>query len=426
MPAIISGIAEPIIALTDTHFAGRIGPHDLAAVGIGSSFFLLVLWVLAQTRSAVLAVVARYYGAERLDEVRDLIPIALWLNIGLGVVFYAITVPAAHAIFSLYTPDVAVQDKAMGYYTVRALGHPLALAVFALTGAFRGIQNMRWGMWISIIGALINVALNPLLIFGLGTWGGLGINGSALASVIAQACMLCIALFITRTRTPFDLFPRRWHHPEFVPLLFNSGNLIARTITLNSCYFLGNRYASHYGLAAIGAHTIAMQLWLFSAFFIDGYAAAGSVIAGRLNGAGDSKEMHRVSWQVVRITVIIGAGLGLLYVLFYDVLGGLFTTDVTVLAAFHAVFWLVAVTQPVNAIAFAWDGIFKGIGHSPELRNALLFGTFGVFVPAIMIADHYGLQLHGIWIAFALWMIARGVWLTVIFEQRYGAVRPAA
>ncbi|HNK84600.1 MAG TPA: MATE family efflux transporter, partial [Flavobacteriales bacterium] len=67
MPAIIGGIAEPIIALTDTHFAGRIGPHDLAAVGIGSSFFLLVLWVLAQTRSAVLAVVddllAKRYGS---------------------------------------------------------------------------------------------------------------------------------------------------------------------------------------------------------------------------------------------------------------------------------------------------------------------------------------------------------------------------
>jgi len=419
VPAIIGGIADPLIALTDMHFAGRIGPHDLAAVGIGSSFFLLVLWVLAQTRSAVLAATARYYGAERLDDVRDLVPIALWMNVGLGVVFYAITVPAAHAIFSLYTPDAVVQEKAVGYYAVRAIGHPLALAVFALTGAFRGIQNMRWGMWISIAGALINVALNPLLIFGIGTWSGMGINGSALASVIAQACMLGITLHITRTRTPFALFPQRWRHPELFPLLLNSGNLIARTVTLNACYFLGNRFASDYGLAAIGAHTIAMQLWLFSAFFIDGYAAAGSVIAGRLNGAGDRKELHRVSWQVVRITIFIGAGLGLLYVLFYDQLGGLFTDDAGVLAAFHAVFWLVAVTQPINAIAFAWDGIFKGIGRSPELRNALLFGTFCVFVPAITLGDRHGLQLHGIWIAFGLWMLARGVWLTVVFERKY-------
>ncbi|MCB0780415.1 MAG: MATE family efflux transporter, partial [Flavobacteriales bacterium] len=62
VPAIVSGIAEPVIALVDTAFVGRLGTADLAAVGIGSSFFLLVVWVLSQTRSAVLAVVARYYG----------------------------------------------------------------------------------------------------------------------------------------------------------------------------------------------------------------------------------------------------------------------------------------------------------------------------------------------------------------------------
>ena len=60
VPAIISGIAEPVISLVDTAFVGSLGTADLAAVGIASSFFLLVVWVLAQTRSAVLAVAARY------------------------------------------------------------------------------------------------------------------------------------------------------------------------------------------------------------------------------------------------------------------------------------------------------------------------------------------------------------------------------
>ena len=72
-PAIIAGIAEPVISLVDTAFVGRLGTADLAAVGIASSFFLLVVWTLAQTRSAVLAVVARYYGEDKLDEVAGLV-----------------------------------------------------------------------------------------------------------------------------------------------------------------------------------------------------------------------------------------------------------------------------------------------------------------------------------------------------------------
>ena len=87
IPAIISGIAEPVIALVDTAFVGHLGTSDLAAVGIASSFFLLVVWVLAQTRSAVLAVVARYYGEQRVDAIADLVPIAIWMNFLLGFGF---------------------------------------------------------------------------------------------------------------------------------------------------------------------------------------------------------------------------------------------------------------------------------------------------------------------------------------------------
>jgi putative MATE family efflux protein len=419
VPAIISGIAEPIIALSDTHFAGHIGPHDLAAVGIGSSFFLLVLWVLAQTRSAVLAVVARYYGERRVEEVRDLVSISIWMNVGLGLLFYAVTVPLASWIFTLYNPDPVVLEKAAGFFRMRAIGFPIALSVFAMTGAFRGIQNMRWSMWISVTGAAINLALNPLLIFGWGPIHAMGINGSALASVIAQSCMCAIAVYVMLTRTPFRLFPERWWHEDLMPLVRNSGNLFARTIALNACYFFGNRFASGYGVAYIGAHSIAMQIWLFSAFFIDGYAAAGSVIAGRLNGERDWKQLHRVSWQVVRITVYIGAGLALLYTVGYQWIGALFTHDAEVLALFNAVFWMVILTQPINAVAFAWDGIYKGIAASAALRNALIVATFGVFIPTAFIGDALGMTLHGVWLAFLLWMMTRGIWLSIAFERRY-------
>ena len=292
-----------------------------------------------------------------------------------------------------------------------------------MTGAFRGIQNMRWSMWISVIGASVNLALNPILIFGWGPIRPMGINGSAIASVIAQSLMCVVAIHVMRTRTPFSLFPTRWYHVELLPLLRNSGNLFARTIALNACYFFGNRFASGFGVAYIGAHSIAMQIWLFSAFFIDGYAAAGSVIAGRLNGERDWAQLHRVSWQVVRVTVFIAAGLSALYVAGYSHIGSWFTADPEVLALFNSVFWMVILTQPINAIAFAWDGIYKGIAASAALRNALIVATFGVFIPTVYICAAYGWKLHGVWLAFLLWMVARGVWLTIAFERKFAPTR---
>jgi len=427
VPAIIAGIAEPVIALVDTAFVGRLGTADLAAVGIGSSFFLLVVWVLAQTRSAVLAVVARYYGAGRLDEVKDLVPIAIWMNVVLGLGFFAVTSAFAEPIFRLYNADGEVLAKAVEYYRIRAIGHPVVLAVFAITGAFRGIQNLSWSMWLSLLGAVVNLVLTPVLIFGWGPVPAMGIAGSAWSSLAAQVVMFAVAVRILQRRTPFAFLPRTWRHPALLSLWLLSGNLFARTLALNVCYYLGNRYATGYGEAHIAAHSIAMQIWLFSAFFIDGYAAAGSVVAGRLNGERDWPQLYRVGWQVVRMSVTIGGALAVVYLAGYNLIGGIFTTDPQVLALLGGVFWMVVLTQPINAVAFAFDGIYKGLGNGKVLRNALLIATFGVFVPIAWGTDALGWGLHAVWAAFLAWMVVRGALLAGHFQKRYGplaAIRP--
>lgn len=424
VPAIISGIAEPVISLVDTAFIGRFNDVDmLGAVGIGSSFFLLVLWVLAQTRSAVLAVVARYYGERRLEAIADLVPIATWTNFGLGLAFIGLTYPFAERIFEAYNASGRQLELTCDYFRVRCLGFPVSLAVYALTGAFRGIQNLRWGMWISITGAVVNLALNPLLIFGFGPVPALGIEGSALASVIAQVSMLAACIVVVRTRTSFTLWPSSWRHPELLPLMRNSGQLFARTIALNICYYLGNRFATGYSTAHIGAHSIAMQLWLFSAFFIDGYAAAGSVLVGRLNGERNWRDLHRVSWQVVRMSVVIGAALAAIYGIGYTRIGPLFTSDARVLALLSGVLWMVIITQPINAVAFAFDGVYKGLGNGKILRNVLLASTFLVFVPVAWGTDALGWELTAVWSAFLAWMAVRGLLLALHFEKHHAPSR---
>ncbi len=428
VPAIISGIAEPLISLVDTAFVGSIGTADLAAVGIASSFFLLVVWVLAQTRSAVLAVVSRYYGEQRLADVTGLVPIAVWMNFILGFGFFALTNMFSESIFKLYNAEGEILRKAVEYYHVRSFGFPIVLATFAITGAFRGIQNLNWGMWISLLGAAVNLALNPLLIFGYFGIDGMGIVGSAWASLIAQAVMFITAVAIMVLRTPFHFFPRSWRHPDLLELWLLSGNLFARTIALNACYYLGSRYATGYGEAYIGAHSIAMQVWLFSAFFIDGYAAAGSVLVGRFVGERNWVAMYRVSWQVVRMSVYLGGGLALIYLVGYNNVAGLFTKDAAVVALFQGVFWMVVLTQPINAVAFAFDGVYKGLGDGKVLRNVLLVATFGFFVPLAWGTDALDWKLHAVWTAFLGWMFIRGLLLVIHFQKNYSprAIRKRA
>ena len=111
--------------------------------------------------------------------------------------------------------------------------------------------------------------------------------------------------------------------------------------------------------------------------------------------------------------------MGILGGLFYFPIGRLFSADPNVLSNFYDVFWIVLIMQPLCAITFVFDGIFKGLGKMKALRNVLLGSTLLVFIPALVISDQINLKLHGILYAFTLWIIARGFPLIMKFRKQF-------
>lgn len=423
IPAIIAGIAEPLISLTDIAIIGNvdIDPVEaLAAAGIVGSFLSAIIWIVAQTKTAISALVSQHLGAGRIHAVKTLVPQAIFFNFLLSLVIYAVTAYFAAAIFSAYNAEGKVLNYAADYYQIRALGYPLTLVTFALFGVFRGLQNTLWAMKCSITGALLNVGLDFALVYGIEGWiPPMHLEGAAWASVIAQAVMLAMALYFFFIKTPFNLALRRRINPQMRGLLLMSGNLFVRTAALNFAIYLANAYATGYGNNFIAAQSILMNIWLFFSFFIDGYANAGNAIGGRLLGAGDYKGLWVLSKKISKYSLAIAVVLIGVCSLFYNEIGLIFSKETPVLVLFTSVFWMVLFMQPVNAIAFMFDGIFKGLGEAKYLRNVLLGATFLGFTPALLIGDYFGLKLYAIWIAFYVWMLIRSIALVIKFRRKY-------
>jgi len=306
------------------------------------------------------------------------------------------------------------------YYQIRALGYPLTLVTFAIFGVFRGLQNTLWAMKCSLTGAVVNVALDYLLVYGIdGYLEPMHLKGAAYASLAAQLVMLIMALWFFFKKTPFHLKISFTINPRMKGLLLMAANLFVRTAALNFAIYLANAYATGYGKNYIAAQSILMNIWLFFSFFIDGYANAGNAIGGKLLGSKDYKSLWELSKKISKYAVLIAFILMGICFLLYDQIGLLFNKEASVLVLFSSVFWIVLVMQPVNAIAFMFDGIFKGLGEAKYLRNLLLVATFLVFTPVLLIADHFGLKLHAIWIAFFCWMLLRSSALVIKFRRKY-------
>jgi len=422
IPAIISGIAEPLLSITDTAIVGniQINPTEaLAAVGIAGSFISAIVWILAQTRSAISAIIAQYFGANKIHEIIKLPAQIIFINLLLSVFIYFVTLFFVREIFSLYNATGLVLEQSVFYYKIRALGLPLTLFIFSIFGIFRGMQNTFWPMVISIIGAVLNVGLDFILIFGIeGFIPAYHVEGAAWASVIAQAVMAILALVLMLKKTPFHLKISFPFHPEIKRLLSLSFNLIIRTIALNIALYMANAYATKYGTNYIAAQTIAFQIWLFFAFFIDGYSSVGNILSGKLLGEKNYPKIWQLSKQLNKYTLIISLILGALCFAFYLPIGKLFTKETEVLSLFYSIFWIVILMQPINAITFVFDGIFKGMAEAVTLRNTLLIATFLGFIPTLLIGDYFDLKLYAIWIAFTIWMILRGGILVVVFKRK--------
>lgn len=423
IPAIIAGIAEPIISLTDIAIVGNVKIHSveaLAAAGIVGSFLSAIIWIVAQLQTAISAVVSQHYGARRLHAVKTLIPQVLLFSFIISLIIFGITTVFTEFIFRAYNAEGLILEYSKSYYRIRAIGYPLTLITFSLFGVFRGLQNTLWAMICSITGAVINVILDYLLVYGWGDFiPAMHLEGAAWASVVAQTVMFGIALYFFIRKTPFH-FRLSWTvNPELKPLLLMAANLFVRTIALNVAIFMANAYATGYGGKYIATQSILMNIWLFFSFFIDGYSDAGNAIGGRLFGARAYKKLWQLTLDVTKYAIVIACVLMFTCFVFYDEIGRLFNKDAAVLLVFASSFWMVVLVQPINAVTYVFDGIFKGLGEAKYLRNSQIVATFFGFIPVLLIGDYLGGKLYAIWTAFAVWMLIRGGALVWRFRKKY-------
>lgn len=423
IPATISGIAEPLLSITDTAVVGNI-PTDslesLAAAGIVGSFLSMLIWVLGQTRSSISAIISQYLGAGKLEEVKNLPAQAIFFNILLSIVVLLSTVFVVEEIFTLFNASGKILDYCISYYSIRVWGFPLTLFTFAVFGIFRGLQNTFYPMVIAMLGAGLNILFDFVLVYGIDGWiPAMYLEGAAWASLISQAIMAVLAFILLLKKTEISLrlvFP---FNKELKRVVFMSLNLFVRAIALNVALILAVREATALGDRFIGAHTIAINLWLFAAFFIDGLAAAGNSMGGKLLGAGDYDGLWKLAKKIVLYGMVVSLVLMMGGFLFYRPIGYLFSNDTLVLDTFYGIFYIVILGLPMNTLAFVFDGLFKGLGEMKYLRNVLLTATFLGFVPCLYLGKFLGWGFYAIWVAFVIWMLIRGFALLWKFDRKF-------
>ena len=423
IPALISGIAEPILSITDTIIVGNMDENatiSLGAVGIVGSFISMLIWVFGQTRSVIASIIAQALGQKKLREVKDLPAQGILIIIFSSFLIILLTYFNSEGLFKFYNASGNLLKFCVEYFNIRVWGLPFTLLTIGIFGIFRGLQNTYYPMIIAIVGTILNIVLDIILVYGVeGFINPMFIQGAAYASLLAQICMAFLAVILLYKKTNIKLVVKFPFNPKIKSFMQMFGNLVIRTASLNVTLYFCNAFATKYGDEFIAAYTIAINLWFLVAFIIDGYSSAGTILSGKLYGEKSYGVLMKFGNDLTKIGVKIGVIMCIIGFIFYYPLGRIFNNDPVVLQEFYNIFWIVLAMLPLCSIAFIFDGLYKGLGWMKDLRNVLLFSTFIIFVPFVILFDHYELGLHGIFYAFTLWILSRSIPLIIKFRKTF-------
>ena len=412
-PMIISSASTPLLGLVDTAVIGQTG--DVAALGalaLSTIIFNFVFWSLGFLRMGTAGLTAQAAGAKNALDIQAHLARAIMIGGTLGLVIIILQMPLAWSAFHLLESSQEVEDLAQRYFFIRIWSAPATLIIYAYIGWFVGLQKTKWSLALQLWLNGSNIVLDVLFVLGFG-WGVAGVaTGTLIAEVstVLIGFVLVYKLAHAQTGQRFNLFhPDLINWPAIRRALRVNTDIFIRTVCLAFAFAWFTAQAAKSGDVILAATYVLVQFLSFSAFFLDGFAFATEGLVGSAIGARDRTRLHT---SIKLSTQLAGATALLLSLSFFAVgkpiIYGL--TNVPEVRAAALTFLPWAAIFPIMSVwCFQFDGVYVGATRTTDMRNFMCLSL------AIYLGAWYALfpifGNHGLWAAFTLFFIVRGLTL---------------
>jgi putative MATE family efflux protein len=250
-----------------------------------------------------------------------------------------------------------------------------------------------------------NVVLELIFVYAA-HWG---VRGSAWGTVLAQVVAgAWFGVLVTRRvrQRGGRLHPNAG---EMARLISGGRRLTMRTLAIAGAFVVATSVAARVGPSTLAAHQIAMQVFLFLALSVDALAVAAQAMVGTSLGAGESGDAQAIGGRVLRLGMLVGAGLGLVLLVTSPLLPSAFTADHAVGSRATVALAFLALLQVPAAAAFALDGVLMGASDYGFLQWASL-ASLALLLPWMGVIVRWpSLGIAGLWSGLAVWMVVRAI-----------------
>lgn len=424
VPLISASFIQMAYSMTDMLWLGHLGSDAVAAAGAAGFFTWLCNAFSFMTKTGAEITVSQSIGAKDYKRASSYASHAITLSSIFGLAYVCFIVIAAPALIGLFHFEANIAEQAVNYMRIIAPGLFFQFNNNTFSGLYNGQGDSRTPFRTSAVGLIVNIVLDPLLIYGVGPFPHLGTAGAAIATALAQLVVFCI-FYRHIFSEQFPLGRMRLFSPikkECAQRIILLGLPVSMQNALFSMFSLVlATLAARWGAVGVAAQSIGAQIEAISWMTAAGFSTALAAFTGQNYGAGNYERIRKGYRLTLCIAGSIGLFAGILFYVFNKEIFSLFVEEPEAIIAGGNYLKILALSQLFMVTESVTAGAFNGTGHTtPPALTGILFT--GARIPmAFFLTTFPVLGLTGIWWSITISSIFKGTVLPVwyLWFQRH-------
>ncbi len=410
VPMVLEMVLESLFAVVDVFWVAHLGSDSVATVGLTESMLSLVFAVAMGLSLSTTAMVARRIGEKDPSDAAVAAVQAILLGFGVSL---AIGIPCfrfAPDLLRLMGAAPAIVTLGSNYARIALGGSGVVLMLFLNNAIFRGAGDAAIAMRLLWVSNIINLALDPCLIFGLGPFPRLGVTGAAVATLTGRSVGVIYQFYRLLRGTERIRILRqqiRVNLPVLLRLARVSATGVLQFAIAHTSWIGLVRIVSTFGSAALAGYTIAIRIVIFVILPSWGLSNAAATLVGQNLGARQPERAEASVWRTGIYNMAFLGTIGVLFVIFAEPLVRGFTTEPEVVRQGASCLRIISYGNIGYAYLMVMLQAFNGAGDTVTPTIVYFFGFWMLEIPlAYWLAIPTGLRANGVYIAIA---IAEGV-----------------
>ncbi len=421
VPMVLEMVMESVFAIVDIFFVARLGADAVAIVGITESMLAIIYAFAIGLGIGATATVARRIGEKDEDGAARSATHALYLGLIVSVILSTVGIIFAADFLALLGASEKVIAEGTTFAQIMLGGNFVIVFLFLLNSIFRGAGDAAIAMRVLWMANIINIVLDPILIFGWWIFPELGVTGAAVATVTGRGAGVIFALwYLFRGEKRFQIRAEHWRL-DFGLLwkLVKVSSTAVLQFTIGTASWLGLMVVvAGFGSEAVAGYTIGIRIIIFALLPSVGMSNAAATLVGQNLGAKKPERAEKSVWKTAVYNAFFLTGVGILFVIFANPIIGFFTVEPNVLAYGTDALRIISYGFLFYAFGMVLETAFNGAGDTwtPTYLNFFIFWLFEIPL-AYVLAHYFGLGAHGVFWAITIAFSALAIVSALLFRR---------